>query len=168
VTTAVLALVGSTFALTTAGSAEAGGEAFPRGWPATTSAMPHIDRGAGGPSEVIRLHPVEVSFAEVDLDEDGRFDPGDGFIFRERLMNPRTGNRVGRDLAHCIGMGRVIDCSATLNLHRGKIVVEAASWPGEGLVLAVTGGTYKFRGASGLMHVVEGPGGGTRLIIELD
>ena len=76
---------------------------------------------------MIRLHPIEVSFAELDLDEDGKFDAGDGFIFREKLINPRTGNRVGKDFAHCIAMGPVFDCSATLNLYRGKIVVEAAA-----------------------------------------
>ena len=163
----MLALVGSAFALTTAGSAEAGAEPFPRGWPATESAMPKIDRGAGGPSEVIRLRAVETAGADIDIDGDGNFEAGDGFIFREKLINPRTGNRVGKDFAECIFMGPVFDCSATLNLPKGKIVVDAASWRGEGIVLAVTGGTWRFRQASGLMHVVEGPGGGSRFIIQL-
>ena len=113
--------------------------------------------------------PATTSDADIDIDGDGNFDAGDGFIFREKLINPATGNKVGKDLGHCTFMRPVFDCSATLNLrNRGKIVVEAATWQGEGLVLAVTGGTWKFRGASGLMHVIEGPGGGQRFIIQLD
>ena len=164
-----LALIGSTLAVTTAGSATAEGEDFPDGgWPATQTALPKVDRGAGGPSRVIRLRAVTLREADMDIDGDGQFDAGDGFIFREKLVNPRTGKRVGQDLARCVGMGRVFDCEGTLNLPRGKLVVAGASWQGQGLVLAVTGGTWKFRRASGVMHVVPGPGGSDIFRIELN
>ncbi len=164
-----LALLASTLALTTAGSASAEGEDFPDGgWPATEKALPAVEQGAGGPSRVIRLRAVTQNEADVDIDGDGQFDAGDGFIFREKLINPRTGDRVGKDLAHCVAMGPAFDCEGTLNLRRGKLVVAGASWQGEGLVLAVTGGTWKFRNASGVMHVVPGPGGSDIFRIELN
>jgi len=65
-------------------------------------------------------------------------------------------------------MGPVFECEGTLNLRRGTIVIAGASWQGEGLVLAVTGGTWKFRNASGVMHVVPGPGGSDIFRIELN
>ena len=66
-----------------------------------------------------------------------------------------------------MAIGPVFDCEGTLNLRRGKIVIAGASWQGEGLVLAVTGGTWKVRNASGLMHAVPGPGGSEIFRIEL-
>ena len=100
---------------------------------------------------------------------------GDSIVFTDRLM--QNGERVGRDVVSCdvIRSTRrafILQCVGTLTFRgRGDLTVQGKlefSPNSDGInVLAVTGGTREFRGASGEFEV-DDSGGPTRYRIFLD
>ncbi len=165
---AAVALVGGGLATTVGGSAAAEGDDWPSGWP--TSQTDQARGAAGGAAgETIRLRERLLRDAEVDIDGDGRFDPGDSFIFEARLRDAQTGDRVGRHSVQCQRMVNQFSCEGTFLLdNRGKIMIGGEIFRGEqSLVLAVTGGTGEFREAAGTMSVVSSPAGGDVLVVRL-
>ena len=114
---------------------------------------------------MIRLLTRELRAAEVDIDGDGTFDPGDSFIFEERLLNAGTGDVVGRDAAQCGLMVNQFSCTATFLFGgRGKIMIDGVLFRGDSPAsFAITGGTGRYSDASGAMTLV-----GDQLVFELE
>ncbi len=157
---AAVALVGGGLAATVGGSAAAEGDDWPSGWPTSqTDQLRGAPAGADG--ETIRLRERLLRDADVDIDGDGRFDPGDSFIFEARLLDAQTRDRVGRHSVQCQRMVNQFACEGTFLLEdRGKILIDGVVFRGEQtLVVPVTGGTGEFREAGGTLTVASTPSG---------
>ena len=133
--------------------------------------------GAGGHGDwdVIRVDVHQVDSADLDLGDPG-FGLGDRFVFTEDLL--RHGKKVGTDHGECVltrfrGERGFFQCSATAVFHgKGQITVQGVfSFNEEDeqrpFVLAVTGGTGKFRDAGGVV-VVDETGPRSTLTFKLD
>lgn len=166
----VLAASGLVAGLALTGPAAAGGGdgGYDGGWPtelvdgdgATAS------RFARPSDQVIRLRAQGVRDTDVDADGDGRFGPGDYFVFEERLF--RRGEQVGRDSVRCMLNHRSIMCDGTIVRGPGNIEVAGTIFFRQrGIHLAVTGGTGRYRDAAGTFTVRGAPGPRDRFIIRL-
>lgn len=129
-------------------------------------AIPSANAGGGdhrhGDSDVFRVSVREVDSAELDLGETG-FGLGDRFVFSEDLY--KRGKRVGSDHGECVltrmqGQDGTFQCNVTAVFRKGQLTIQGAfSFSEEEeqqpFVLAVTGGTGAFKGASGVVVVDE-------------
>jgi hypothetical protein len=82
---------------------------------------------------------------------------GDSFIFRDRLLNPRTNAHVGSLSVQCTLAFFSTECTGTaIVFDRGKITL-AGNVPGSGsrFAVAITGGTREFRAARGQVLVTD-------------
>ena len=119
---------------------------------------------SASPAPTIQVTARETSGHFTDTPPRGE-SAGDSFVFTDRLM--QHGSRVGRDVVKCdvIRVTRRAffgQCDATLTFRgRGDITVhgklEFSANSGDTQVLAVTGGTGEFEGASGRFEVIDTP-----------
>lgn len=82
---------------------------------------------------------------------------GDSFIFRDRLLNPRTHAHVGSLSVQCTLAFFSTECTGTaIVFDRGKITL-AGNVPGSGnrFAVAITGGTGEFHAARGQVLVTD-------------
>jgi hypothetical protein len=96
------------------------------------------------------------NFAFVDVGPRGE-SVGDYFIFRDRLLNPRTNAHVGSMSVRCTLAFFSTECNGTaIVFDRGKITL-AGNVPntGDRFAVAITGGTAEFRAARGQVFVTE-------------
>ena len=156
--------------LSLAGGATAEGNGLEAGWPqargpvssARMSALAH------GADLAVRTEEVRDAFAFVDVGEPGE-STGDFVHFEERLHHPRSEEVVGRAAVRCEMGVRTFTCSATLKIFgEGKIVVESATFGERDNKFAITGGTGSYAGLGGTLRPIEGPDGGTRLVLFFD
>ncbi len=157
----------TSLALTGPAAAEGGDERPPLGWPTHILAddadpTPRVAAQRGGGGETIRLSTRQVRGRFVDANNNGTFNAGDYFIFRERLR--QGGEKVGRDAVECMFLPRAFACEGTLRLNgRGSIEVAGTGFANtQRFVLAVTGGTGAFDDASGKLTAAR------RLVVELN
>jgi hypothetical protein len=128
---------------------------------------------AGGKTESFRLcDQNKPGFShDIDVGEDG-FSPGDYNVFVDKLLDPKTGRKAGRDygkftVIRPIGNNdAAIMVDAMFFLPNGKISVYVAgkfSDFGEGTSYPVTGGTGHFENVTGSVflksHPCDGKGG---------
>jgi len=94
----------------------------------------------------------------VDVPPAGQENVGDSFLFTEDLFTP-AGRPVGHDQVHCTLMFRQeVFCEASAVLSgRDEIVVEGVIGAEQRPVLAVVGGTGRFRNARGQVFILPGP-----------
>jgi hypothetical protein len=88
----------------------------------------------------------------------GQDNPGDTILFTEDLFTP-GGRPVGHDQVRCTAMFRqelFCEASAVLNGGRDEIVVEGVIGAEQRPVLAVVGGTGRFRNARGQVFILPG------------
>jgi hypothetical protein len=99
---------------------------------------------------------VEETF--VDVPPVGQDNVGDSFLFTEDLFTP-GGRLVGHDQVRCTLMFRQeIFCEASAVLSgRDEIVAEGVIGAEQRPVLAVVGGTGRFRNARGQVFILPGP-----------
>jgi hypothetical protein len=81
--------------------------------------------------------------------------PGDVLAFANPIFDARNTHKVGTDDGSCIrtAVGVSYECSWTTSLHDGSIVVTGPFLDVGDSTLAVTGGTGRYRGASGEMRL---------------
>jgi hypothetical protein len=119
-------------------------------WPAHAGAQGDIHVFASGEGSRAR-------FLQFD---DGALVLGDRLAGRGRLVDPATGNRVGRFFQDCVVMRRITDgpdgprglyrCTYELVLADGTVVVEGLDPHGPGVyTFSVLGGTGAYAGAKG-------------------
>jgi hypothetical protein len=113
---------------------------------------------AGAQVEPIRVDLPGDRVAFLDFDGDGQIDMGDRVTGRSRVVDPATGESVGRAFTDCVAMTRIVVeqqkgtwvCTHVLVLGDGHIILQGEDPAGVGPnVLAVTGGTALFRNARG-------------------
>lgn len=113
---------------------------------------------AGAQGEPIRVGLAGGRSASLDFDGDGRIDMGDRVTGRSQLVDPATGERLGRAFSDCVATtGIVVEqqkgtwlCTHLLALADGHIILQGEDPAGVGTnLLAVTGGTGLYRNARG-------------------
>jgi len=113
---------------------------------------------SAGAQVELRVDLTDGRVAFVDLDRDGRIETGDRVTGRSLVVDPASGERVGRGLGDCVAMTRIEveqqrgtwACTHVLALAGGQIILQGEDPAGAGpYVLAVTGGTGLFRNARG-------------------
>jgi hypothetical protein len=124
---------------------------------------------AGAQGEPIRVDQrfEDVRVARLDFDHDGTIEMGDRVAVRGPLVDPTTGDRVGRAFWDCVAMTRVARfepqqgstvCTALLRLADGDITLLGPDPAGFGASdFAVTGGTGLYRNARGEAGVLDAP-----------
>ena len=145
-------------------SAAAPSSARQRGW-----AKPSASNGAAATAaaeaaakakDVTRLVLIARFVEEtlVDVPPVGQENVGDSFLFTEDLFTP-AGRAVGHDQVRCTLMFRQeVFCEASAVLSaRDEIVVEGVIGAEQRPVLAVVGGTGRFRNARGQVFILPGP-----------
>ncbi|MEO6701222.1 MAG: allene oxide cyclase family protein [Jatrophihabitantaceae bacterium] len=80
---------------------------------------------------------------------------GDLLPFANPVFDAANRHQVGSDNGNCIRtvVGKAYECSWTLTLAGGSLVVSGPFYDAADSVLAVTGGTGRFRGASGQLKL---------------
>ena len=125
---------------------------------------------AGGNEVELRFRAKTTEQTFIDAGEKGD-SLGDQFIFHDVLR--QGGERVGHDGGVCTvtSVEGHAQCLVTAWLPAGQItvqglIVETGQTP-ERFVLAVTGGTGQYEGASGEVHVIEQSETQARIIVHL-
>ena len=104
----------------------------------------------------VRLHLIEHPVNEhvIDLPPTGVDSQGDQFPFSNLLFDRSNSHQVGRDQGNCIRTNPnrgEWQCSWTNKLPNGDITVEGPFYDTRDSVLAIIGGTGRYRDASGQM-----------------
>jgi hypothetical protein len=105
-----------------------------------------------GKGRVIHLTTKQVHQGFVDHGATG-FSVDDVIVFSNDLY--RNGEKVGTDAGSCTvariesGGATTLHCAGTNSLPGGQVSVQGVAAPGEPFELAVTGGTGRYRNASG-------------------
>jgi hypothetical protein len=117
------------------------------------SSVTQAERLLGGQA-TLNLVVHGVNFLNpLDVDPPG-FSPGDVYLFGVKVFNEDRSKVVGRDAERCEVGFNTYSCAITVKLFgRGKIRADGAFF--EDNVIPVTGGTGKFAGVGGELHVFE-------------
>ena len=80
---------------------------------------------------------------------------GDLLTFANDVFDKTDTNKVGTDQGYCIRVvpGTSYECNFTTMLAKGNIVVEGPFYDSQDSVLAITGGTGRYRNARGTMEL---------------
>jgi hypothetical protein len=126
---------------------------------------------AGGDEVELRFRAKTTEQTFLDLGEKGD-SLGDQFVFHDVLR--QAGERVGHDGGVCTitsVAASQAQCLVTAWLSEGQITVQGLIAPTgefpERFVFAVTGGTGRYEGASGEVHVIEKSETLARIIVHL-
>jgi hypothetical protein len=120
--------------------------------------------GAAGADRAMRLHVVEHAVHESVVDSAPAGDSaGDLLTFHNPVYDRTDTRRVGRDMGECTrivpGSRGSWECRWTTFLRGGSLTVEGPFFDTRSSTLAVTGGTGRFRDASGQMRLRAHAGG---------
>ncbi len=136
--------------------------------------LPSGNAGADDDSDWFRVTVREVDSAELNLGAK-EFGLGDRFVFTEDLY--QRGKRVGTDHGECVltrlrGTGGTFNCNVSaVFAGKGQLTIQGAFTftedEGGRFVLAITGGTGRFRDAGGVV-VVDETGERSTLTFKLD
>jgi allene oxide cyclase len=145
-------------------SAAAPSSSRQRGWAkpsaSNAAAATAAAEAAAKAKDVTRLVLIARFVEEtlVDVPPVGQENVGDSFLFTEDLFTP-AGRPVGHDQVRCTLMFRQeVFCEASAVLRgRDEIVVEGVIGAEQRPVLAVVGGTGRFRNARGQVFILPGP-----------
>lgn len=144
-------------------SAAAPSSSQQRGWAkpsaSNAAAATAAAEAAAKAKDVTRLVLIARFVEEtlVDVPPVGQENVGDSFLFTEDLFTP-AGRAVGHDQVRCTLMFRqevFCEASAVLN-GRDEIVAEGVIGAEQRPVLAVVGGTGRFRNARGQVFILPG------------
>src|SRR6185295_16661694 len=86
---------------------------------------------------------------------------GDLLTFANNVFDKTDTNKVGTDQGYCVRvvLGTSYECNFTTMLAKGNIVVEGPFYAAQDSVLAITGGTGRYRNARGTMELQSREGG---------
>ncbi len=111
----------------------------------------------------LRIHVIEHADTDVVIDTGAPGDSsGDLLTFHNPLFGPGNHARVGRDQGDCIRISPEDgswECRWVAWLPGGAITVEGPFFDTRGSVLAITGGTGRYRNAQGSMTLAALPSG---------
>lgn len=112
--------------------------------------------GGAKAANTLTITNVPAKMGQVDIANDG-MGPGDYFYLSLKLYNQAGTTKIGRGAVRCDLGYNSQTCNATLFLFKqGQITVTGTQYFSRSkFALAITGGTDKFRGAGGLVRVVQ-------------
>jgi hypothetical protein len=122
---------------------------------AAGAASPHSDSTEGSHEATTMTFDVKFSpFNYIDLAKPGP-SAADEVVFHDKLF--KNGLQVGDDLGSCILVdpNGLANCTGVVRLAHGTITFAFANEPPPRKILAITGGTGKYRTARGDGFVVE-------------
>jgi allene oxide cyclase len=111
----------------------------------------HRGRGVGRTLTVIE-HATTDATTDTGATGDSA---GDILTFANDVFDKTDAHKVGTDQGYCIRTvkGVAYECNFTTMLQGGSIVVEGPFYDAKGSVLAITGGTGRYRRARGTMKL---------------
>jgi Allene oxide cyclase barrel like domain len=128
------------------------------------SAFAEVAGGSAGVAGVDRSGPllrfdVNTSpFNLIDVDRNGQLSDGDEIVFHDTLL--QRGRRVGDQLGSCVIVDEteaLANCTMVIRLPQGRITAAFDNAPPPNKILAITGGTGRYRTAHGEATLVENP-----------
>jgi hypothetical protein len=103
------------------------------------------------------IHVVEHAVTDNTVDVGRKGDSaGDVLTFHNKVFDAKDHAVVGSDQGHCIRIDPVAgsyECLYTTSLHGGQITVEGPFYDKRNSVLAITGGTGRYRAARGELQL---------------
>ena len=102
------------------------------------------------------LHVVEHALTDTTVDTGPKGDSrGDILAFANPVFDAANQRQVGSDNGHCIRtvVGQAYECFWTLMLSNGQLTVEGPFFDTRDSVLAITGGTGRYRTVRGEMRL---------------
>jgi allene oxide cyclase len=124
---------------------------------ATANGEPSRPLGhAAGRHHVVRINVVERATTDVVTDTGATGDSaGDVLTFANQVYDASNTRRVGDDNGSCIRTvaGAAYECAWTLTLRHGSLMVQGPFYDTRDSTLAITGGTGRYRTASGQMRL---------------
>jgi hypothetical protein len=112
-----------------------------------------------GDRRTFRVVAITTEQAFVDLGEEG-FSLGDEFVFHDNLL--KSGEKVGHDGGICTVTSAEegqFQCEVTFWFKKGQIAAQALIQPTEEFperfILPITGGSGAYKGADGVVHVLQ-------------
>jgi hypothetical protein len=112
----------------------------------------------GGETITVIEHATTDATADTGAPGDSA---GDVLTFANDVFNARDTRKVGTDQGYCIRTvaGVAYECNITTFLAGGQLVVEGPFYDARDSVLAITGGTERYRKARGTMELHAREGG---------
>lgn len=112
----------------------------------------------GGKTITVIEHATTDATADTGAPGDSA---GDVLTFANDVFNARDTRKVGTDQGYCIRTvaGVAYECNITTFLAGGQLVVEGPFYDAKDSVLAITGGTGRYRKARGTMELHAREGG---------
>lgn len=119
----------------------------------------HHGKGHGGKTITVIEHATTDTV--VDVGTSTGDSTGDQLTFHNEVFNKTNTKKVGTDLGNCVRIepGVSYECAWTTFLPGGQIDVQGPFLDASNSVLSITGGTGKYRNASGQMQLVSQAGG---------
>ena len=119
------------------------------------------------------LAVVERATTDVVTDTGEKGDTvGDVLTFANEVFDQKNETMIGTDQGFCVRtvVGKAWECIWTLTLKEGQLTVEGPFYDASASTLAITGGTGKYRKASGQMNLKARDEKGTEydFIYEID
>jgi allene oxide cyclase len=108
------------------------------------------------------IHVIEHAVTDTTVNSGGKGDrTGNLLTFHNKVFNAKDTKQVGRDQGFCtrIVPGQSYECLWTTFLSGGQITVEGPFLDHANSVLAITGGTGRFRESRGEMNLISRNGG---------
>lgn len=101
------------------------------------------------------IHVVERATTDAVTNGSSKDKPGNVLTWHNRIYDAANKHQVGRDAGYCIRIvaGKSWECSWTTFLQSGSISVQGPFSDTGSTVLAITGGTGAYAGASGTMEL---------------
>jgi len=111
-------------------------------------------KGGGKGGKVVTV--IEHATTDATTDTGAKGDSvGDVLTFANDVFDAKDTTKVGTDQGYCIRVivGTSYECNWTTFLPGGQITVEGPFYDAKDSVLAITGGTSKYRNARGSMQL---------------
>jgi hypothetical protein len=119
-----------------------------------------VGAGGGGrtaAATVTTIHVIEHAVTDQTTDVGPAGDSaGDELTFHNKVFDAKDHGVVGSDQGHCIrvdAVGGSYECLYTTSLPGGQITVEGPFYDKRSSVLAITGGTGRYRTARGELRL---------------
>lgn len=134
----------------------------------TAIALSAASTSSAGPVQIVPVVEHATTDTVIDVGPPGD-STGDLLTFHNDIYDPTDTTQVGTDQGDCIRIDPaagswecrwITKIDATGEAQSGSITVEGPFFDTRASVLAVTGATGNFRGATGVMKLEAGPGEG--------